>query len=198
MVDVRRVPESDFDVVYSLLCARVGDRDRSLVREWYDAHPELFRAAYHDEDADVDTGAHEVVVGFALGRERRASSVELAGIGVREPHTRRGIGSRLLTAFEDAAADLGFDRVSLGSAGGYVDDFYLANGYEPESILVRLHPEDVPDDVRDLGFDVLRERTDDSVRKFYVAPNGHDPERVDAVREAFGDPDAIYVMEKDL
>ncbi|WP_232688278.1 GNAT family N-acetyltransferase [Halobacterium zhouii] len=188
MVDVRRVPPADFDAVYRLLCERVGDRDEATVREWYDDHPELFVGAYDDGD----------LVGFAAGRERDDASVELAGIAVDDSHTRQGIGSRLLDAFEAAAVDLGYERVSLGSAGGYVDEFYLANGYEPESILVRLHPDDVSEDHRDLGFEILRERMDDGTQKFYVAPGGHDPERVEAVRGAFGDPDAIYIMETHL
>jgi len=203
MVAVRRVPESDFDGVYQLLCERVGDRDRASVRPWYDDHPELFHAAYDDntgggDAADVARESADAadVVGIAIGRERGDDHVELAGIGVHEAYTRRGIGSRLLRAFESAAADAGFERVTLGSAGGYVDEFYRANGYEPESILVRLHPEDVPENVRDIGFDILRERCEGDTRKFYLAPGGYDPERVEAVRVAFGDPQAIYVMEK--
>ena len=188
MVDVHPVPESDAGTVHRKLCERVGHRDEATVCGWYDDHPGLFVGAY-------DGGG---VVGFCAGRARDGPSVELVGIAVDDSHTRRGIGSRLLDAFEDAVASLGHDRVSLGSAGGYVDEFYLANGYEPESILVRLHPDDVPEDHRDLGFEILRERVDDGTQKFYVAPGGHDPERVEAVRGAFGDPDAIYIMEKFL
>lgn len=200
MVAVRRVSESDFDAVYQLLCDRVGDRDRERVRSWYDDHTELFRVA--DDDGSEagqasDSGTPSAgVVGFALGRERSDTHVELAGIAVREAYTRRGIGSRLLDAFEAGATEAGFERVSLGSAGGSVDEFYRANGYEPESILVRLHPTDVPENYRDLGFDVLRERREDGVQKVYLAPGGYDPGRVEAVRVAFGDPQAIYVMEK--
>lgn len=186
MVDVRQALSGEFDAVYRMLRERVGERDRGAVEAWYDEHPELFLGAYAD-------GA---MVGFTTGRARSERTVELVGIAVDDEYTRRGIGSRLLDEFEAAAVELGYDRVSLGSAGGYVDDFYLANDYEPESILVRLHPEDVPEHYCDLGFEILRERDDDGTRKFYVAPCGHDPERVEAVREAFGDPQAIYIVEK--
>ncbi|WP_232701437.1 GNAT family N-acetyltransferase [Halobacterium wangiae] len=186
MVDVRRAPPAEFDALYQMLCQRTGEREEAVVRDWYDTHPELFHGVYAD-------GA---LVGFTAGRARSDTSVELVGIAVDDAYTRQGVGSRLLDAFESAAAELGYDRVSLGSAGGYVDEFYLANGYEPESILVRLHPEDVPENHVDLGFEILRERVDDGTQKFYVAPGGHDPERVQAVREAFGDPQAIYIVEK--
>jgi GNAT superfamily N-acetyltransferase len=188
MVDVRKAPPSDFDAVYRMLCDRTGDRDRDAVEAWYVEHPELFHGAYVDD----------ALVGFTVGRARREDSVELVGIAVDDEYTRRGIGSRLLDAFETAATDLGYERMSLGSAGGYVDEFYLANGYEPESILVRLHPDDVPENYRELGFEILRERVDDGVQKFYVTPGAHNPERVEAVREAFGDPEAIYIVEKYL
>lgn len=193
MVAVDHVPRDDFHAVYRMLCSRVGDRDRDAVQTWFEDTPELFWGAY---DGDSLVGFAAGRTSALAGRPERSDSVELVGIAVDDDYTRRGIGSRLLTAFESAVADLGFQRVSLGSAGGYVDEFYRENGYEPESILVRLHPDDVPDDVHDLGFDILRERRDDGVRKFYVAPGGFDPERVEAVRDAFGDPQAIYIVEK--
>ncbi|MFB6073041.1 MAG: GNAT family N-acetyltransferase [Halobacterium sp.] len=191
MVDVRRVPSTDFEDVYRLLCSRVGERDRDAVTDWYDDYPALFVGAYDDGD----------LVGFALGR-RAHGGAELVGIGVTEAYTRRGIGSRLLDAFEAGAVDLGVDRVSVGSAGGYVDEFYVGNGYRPESILVRTTRDALPADYR-ARFDVLREREDGDAWKVYIAPGGSeddplDRERVERVRRAFDDPDANYVMEKPL
>lgn len=192
MVDIRRVPASDFDTVLQKHHNRIDDRDRDAVESWYRAHPELFLGAYDGDE----------MVGFALGRNREGTSVELVGIAVDDSHTRQGVGSRLLDAFEAAAADLGYDRVSLGSAGGYVDEFYVSNGYQPESILVRTSRSDLPENHRE-RFDVLRERDDDGTWKVYLAPRGSeqrplDHERVELVREAFDDPEAIYIMEKYL
>jgi ribosomal protein S18 acetylase RimI-like enzyme len=187
MVELRQVPVEDFGPVYRMLCERTGERDREAVESWYDEYPELFWGAY-------DQGA---LVGFALGRPRTGSSVELVGIAVDDEYTRRGIGSRLLGDFEGAVADLGYDRVSLGSAGGYVDEFYVSNGYYPESILVRSARDELPEDYLE-RFAVLRERGDDGTWKVYLAPKGCDQERVELVREAFGDPEAIYIMEKYL
>jgi GNAT superfamily N-acetyltransferase len=187
VVSVRPVSEAGFDAVAEMHHACIDDRPRETLRSWYDARPGLFRGAYDRGD----------LVGFALGRHREGDTAELVGIAVEDAYTRQGVGSRLLASFEDAADALGFERVSLGSAGGYVDEFYLANGYEPESVLVRTSPGDLPENYRD-RFDVLRERDDDGTRKVYVAADGYDPGQVEAVREAFDDPEAVYIMEKDL
>lgn len=187
MVEIRRAREAEFETVVRMHHDRVGERDPDVLRSWYDTHPELFRVA-HD-------GA--TLVGFALGRARTESSVELAGIAVNDAYTRRGIGSRLLAAFEGDAAGLGFERVSAGSAGGYVDEFYRENGYAPESILVRTTRADRPADYQN-RFDVLREREEDGSWKVYVEPDGYDPTRIAAVREYFDDPEAIYIVEKYL
>lgn len=187
MVDVRPVGDTAFADVVAMHHDRIDDRDPAVLADWYDTHPDLFLGAFESES----------LVGFALGRARTATSVELVGISVDDEHQRRGIGSRLLTRFEGAAADLGYDRVSVGSAGGYVDEFYLANGYRPESILVRTTRDARPDGYRD-RFDVLRERDDDGTRKVYVDPDGYDPGQVAAVRAFFDDPEAIYIMEKSL
>ncbi|WP_336036992.1 GNAT family N-acetyltransferase [Halobacterium yunchengense] len=192
MVELRRVTADEFDDVLELHHECIDDRDRDVVREWYDEHPALFWGAWDGDD----------LVGFALGRHREAASVELVGIAVRDAYARAGVGSRLLEAFEDAAREYGFERASVGSAGGYVDYFYAANGYRPESIMVRTSREALPENYRE-RFDVRRERSVDGGHKVYLAPGGDadgpvDHDRVERVRAAFDDPDAIYIMEKSL
>lgn len=188
MVEVRQVPKSDIEAVYRMRTDRVGDLPLETVREWHEEMPELFVGAY-------DGGE---LVGICIGREGPGEGVLLDAIAVSPSHVRRGIGSALLDAFEERAASLGYDRVGLGSAGGYVDEFYIANGYEPASVLVRLQSEDVPADYREMGYEIIDERNDDGTRKLYVGVDGYDPEFVEDVRDAFDDPDAIYIMEKRL
>ncbi len=186
MVEVRSIRESDLPA-FRRLHNRYVDRDESLdtVREWYAESPEFLLGAYDGE----------ALVGHALGRPRSAERLELAGISVEESHRRQGIGSALLDAVEDRAVAHGFERVSLGSAGGYVDEFYAANGYRPESVLVRLDADSaMPETVHE----VVAVRTEDGTRKLYVAPGNGGPDHLDAVRGAFDDPEAIYIMAKDL
>ncbi|PSQ19088.1 hypothetical protein BRD00_02245 [Halobacteriales archaeon QS_8_69_26] len=148
VTEYRPVDEADLDE-FRRLHNRYVDRDESpgTVRGWYEDHPELLVGAYRDGD----------LVGHCLGQPGDDGVVELAGIAVENDHQRRGIGTGLLAEFEARAATLGFSRVTLGSAGGYVDRFYRENGYDPESILVRLPPEDVPENYRDLGYEIGKE-----------------------------------------
>ena len=80
--------------------------------------------------------AKKGVLGIAFGWPRQAAMPEkeycLDGIAVTYEYWRRGIGSRLLEAFEKAAAGYGYDKLSVGSAGGFVEKFYLKNGYQPQ------------------------------------------------------------------
>lgn len=186
MVDVRPIEESDIPA-FRRLHNRYVDRDESLetVREWYDEQPDLLIGA--DDDGEL--------VGHALGRPHDEEAVELAGLSVAVSHRRQGVGSELVDAFEEHAADAGFERVTLGSAGGYVDDFYAENGYGPESVLVRL---DADEPRPRATFDVIDERVEGDTRKLYVDPEEGDATHLDAVRDAFDDPEAIYVFTKAL
>ena len=75
------------------------------------------------------------VAGVAFGRLRSIDhpdddSFMLDGIAVRYDYQKQGYG-KLLSAFEKAAADYGAPSVSVGSACGYVERFYIDCGYVP-------------------------------------------------------------------
>lgn len=189
MVEIQTVPNSgleEFRRLHNDYTA--SDESIKTVRSWYQKHPELLVGGY-------DEGT---LVGYCLGRPRSQGDLELSAIAVEESHQRQGIGTELLSTLEDRAMTLGFRRISLGSAGGYVDEFYLANGYEPESVLVRLDPDDVPENYRAMGYDITEERIDNGTKKIYVRVDEYDPEIVTEIRETFDDPEAIYIMAKDI
>lgn len=189
MVDIRPVDESELADFRRLHNTYVG-RNESLetVRQWHREHPELLVGAYDDGQ----------LVGHCLGIPRSGDEVELNGIAVDQSHRRQGIGTALLSAFEDLVASLGFQRVSLGSAGGYVDEFYVQNGYSPDSILVRLDPGEDPPDYTEVGYEIRDERLDGDLKKLYVGTDEYDPGFVEEIQEVFEDPEAIYIMSKKL
>jgi predicted N-acetyltransferase YhbS len=185
--DVRTVPEADLAAFHRLHDEYV-DRDASLatVRAWHDEHPDLLVGAYRDGE----------LVGHAIGRPWEGDVVQLAAIAVVPELRAEGVGTALLEAFHDRARAAGFDRVTLGSAGGYVDEFYHDNGYEATQVLVMFADDAAPEDPVDLA--VTWEPADDGGRKCYVDVDGFEPDTLAAARAAFPDGEAMYVMERAL
>ena len=81
------------------------------------------------------------VIGVAYGWLRKPEfqdddSFALDGIAIRCEYQKKGYGRTLLTAFESSAREYGATEVSLGSAGGYVEKFYMDCGYLPREYKV--------------------------------------------------------------
>ncbi len=116
------------------------------------------------------------VAGVAFGHPDGADGATLEGITVDYAHTAHGLGSLLLARFERAAADAGYRNVNLGSGGGYVEHFYVKNGYQQTEYMIV-----IPDGDRqhlDLdGLTVLRERhwEPNELVLNIAAPHGYSP-----------------------
>ena len=102
------------------------DSDPERLRKFAAEYPKAFLLLIYENE----------VIGAAFGRDRSRQfpdddSFELCGIAVRFDHQRKGYGSMLLREFERAAAEYGKSAVSLGSAEGYAEKFYISCGYFP-------------------------------------------------------------------
>lgn len=189
MVTVTSLPVADLAQVRRLHNRFTASSvSRETVETWYDDAPALFVGAYDDEE----------LVGYCLGRWGDDGGAELEGLGVQPRFRRQGIGSRLVSAFEAQVAESEADRIGVGSAGGYVDRFYVENGYTPDSILVRIDPDCTPDDYGQFDFEVVDERREDGLQKLYVAAEEVNSNVISEVRGTFGDPSAVYLMSKQV
>ena len=79
---------------------------------------------------------HSRVIGVVYGWPRMLDAPEdeaftLDGIAIESDFHRNGYGKILLYAFEKAVREYGFSKVSVGSADGYVEHFYMECGYRP-------------------------------------------------------------------
>ncbi len=128
MAGLRIVPVSaaNSGSFYALLCEYLPGSEPQTVREQARRYPE---AALVLECAGRAAG---VAFGWpGKGENPERKNFQLDGIAVSMPYQRRGLGSRLLRAFEQAAVRYGCNTISLGSAGGAAERFYLKNGYRP-------------------------------------------------------------------
>ncbi|MCH5349266.1 MAG: GNAT family N-acetyltransferase [Oscillospiraceae bacterium] len=111
---------------YSLAAEYLPGSDQSKMRERVKKFPQAFIAAVLGEQ----------VIGVAFGWERKLddptdNSFVLDGITIEEPYQKNGYGKILLKAFGEAAKKYGASVVSVGSAGGYVEKFYIDCGFIP-------------------------------------------------------------------
>lgn len=84
---------------------------------------------------------HGKVIGVCFGWARNLDvredrSFVLDGIAVMSNFQKNGYGKVLLAAFEKAAAGYGYSLISVGSAGGYVEKFYMDCGFIPKEYKV--------------------------------------------------------------
>ena len=70
----------------------------------------------------------DTLVGVCYGMGVDDTHFSLDGITIVQPHNAQGWGGELLAFFERQVAALGYKKISLGSADGYVERFYLKNG----------------------------------------------------------------------
>ena len=71
------------------------------------------------------------LIGVCFGFEIDDENFTLDGIAIIEPYNAKGRGGRLISLFEQNVSALGYKNISLGSADGYVERFYIKNGYTP-------------------------------------------------------------------
>lgn len=188
MTRIRRVEDGEVALARDLH-NRFTAQDKSMeqVRSWYEAVPALF----------LFVVAGDEVIGVSTGRPRGDREASLAGIGIEPDRRGEGIGTRLFERFEDNARESGIERLSVASAGGRVDSFYIDNGFSPEKILV-MDPDEGPENYADTEFDSEWDTNEDGSRKCYVDVTEHDPAFLETVRTEFDDDHAIYIMGKEI
>lgn len=131
MVQLVYLNEENSAGFYSLAAEYLPDSSREKMRERAEIFPKAFIALEHGGE----------VVGVCFGWARKLDAPEdksfvLDGIAVRWDFQKKGYGKILLDAFEKAAAGYGYSLVSVGSAGGYVEKFYMDCGFIPKEYKV--------------------------------------------------------------
>lgn len=114
------------EAFYRFTAEYLPDSEPERMRSFAAEYPKAFLLLLYEGE----------VIGAVFGRDRSRQfseddSFELCGIAVRFDFQRRGFGSMLLCEFEKSAAGYCCPAVSLGSAEGYAERFYIKNGYLP-------------------------------------------------------------------
>jgi GNAT superfamily N-acetyltransferase len=138
------------------------------------------------------------LVGLCIPASGRGREVSISGIAVRHDLWRQHLGTRLLRRFEREARGHGISRISVGSAGGYVERFYLSNGYRPAELYIYLKGDRVPSGAES-GFQVVRtKRRSSGGLQVNVRVRSYDPSIKERAKLAFDAVDVGYVFEERL
>src|SRR5690606_12250743 len=92
--------------------------------------------------------SEEELVGICYGQPSVESTILLQGIAVNldesKGYARKGIGSALISKFENIALLKGYKKIGVGAADdSKVENFYLKNGFNPYELVAKgLHHEE--------------------------------------------------------
>lgn len=155
MISFSTIDDNYREAFYSIMCEYLPGSDTDTVKALEAMWPKAFVCCVKDGQ----------VIGVAYGWQRPDGiSFCLDGIAIVAQFWHMGYGTALLSEFERAVRGYGAMRVSLGSAGGYVEDFYISCGYEPTEY--KIYDEGVIRPVK--AFEGLADYRD------YVRPQGVD------------------------
>lgn len=126
METCRNISEVEYPAFQKILEDYLPDSPIDFVANMYVKYPKAYSGYFIDNQ----------LVGICFGWPRceqvfNDDSFMINGIVVATPFHAAGRGKKLITHFEDNVKELGFDRISVGSAEGYVEKFYMQNGYKP-------------------------------------------------------------------
>ena len=181
------LPTEQYAEAEKFAATYLGESAGDEFRECTETNPELTVACF---------AQGQELIGLCFGHARNASAVGLVGIAMHPDAAAHGKGGELLRFFEQGVLAHGYTTISLGSASGYVERFYLKNGYKPTEYLVYLPAGSRPPLE---GLDVLRVReVDDQVMINIRNESGYQPELKQALVECLGAKRAIYIFEKHI
>ncbi len=133
-MNVRPATEADSREIHRVHVAAVrglppGRQDKAGIERWLAARePEAYARDMDDEYMVVAEEGGTVIGWGAFNADKRA----VTNVFVDPPHHRRGAGTSILRALENAAREAGLRSIHLQAAGTAIE-FYRANGYRTDS-----------------------------------------------------------------
>ena len=156
-------------------------------------YPDLF-VAYRRQGKVIG-----ICYGWPANKQRcEHGTICLQGIAVAEEFAGKEFGSQLLHFFESQVRRRGGRTITLGSAGGYVDHFYLKNGYHPVAFMICIPAERTfPPQLRK-KHGVVSERIDGNLQRLYVNLTSLDNSLRDKLKDDFNAAEVVAIMDKRL
>jgi hypothetical protein len=123
---VKIIPKSDYGTLKLITSEYLSGTDISDLNKMCENFPSAITGYYVDEK----------MIGVCYGFEINYENFALDGIAIIEPYNKSGRGGKLIAFFEQCVSSRGYKFISLGSANGYVERFYIKHGYTPIELKV--------------------------------------------------------------
>ncbi len=138
MEDIKVIPLSGYTQAVQLIDAYLPGNDKTFLHLMYQKYNQLFVGYY------LDNALIGICFGYPFKEQRPEETTRmlLQGIAMIHPYNGAGRGGKLLRFFENQVKQQGEWIISLGSADGYVERFYLKNGYIPIALKIEINPSD--------------------------------------------------------
>lgn len=167
-VEIRCLREDELGAAYDI-------RKHYLDDEPFDRCVSVWRAF-----ADLCVGCFRSgrLIGIAYGYPHWTNPTEviLSGIAITEDFVGQGHGSHLLRFFGQQVVGSEYEAVSVGSAGGYVDHFYMKNGYEPIEFVFWVESDFALSPAMQTNYSIQDEPLEDGTRRLSVRISSLDEE----------------------
>ena len=183
METVKIIPESDYDLLKNIANEYLSDTNIDNICEKYPT-------------AVVGYYINDTLIGVCYGLEIDKENFMLDGIAIVQPYNAKGRGGKLISLFEQCVFDLGYKNISLGSADGYVERFYIKNGYTP--IELKIYVEDDSWKNKHQKYPIAYTQKEGEKTKLVINVTDYYNMNQKEIREYYNGTDSFFVFEKRL
>ncbi|MCL2363031.1 MAG: hypothetical protein FWC71_00020 [Defluviitaleaceae bacterium] len=187
------IPPSDYPRLHAIVAEYLPGTEAAALDKMCADNPFAMVGYYHENECHKSE-----LIGVCYGGAGKDGDFSLDGIAIVHPHNAQGWGGELLAFFEAQVAALGYTSVSLGSADGYVERFYLKNGYTPTELKMYVTADCDPSSAKDASLPVSYTQPEGSRLKLvFSVDNYHEIDKASLCKHYNGS-DAFYVFVKKL
>ena len=188
METIKIIPESDYDAL------------RQIVGEYLPGTKltELDKMCERFPSAVVGYYIGDKMVGVCYGFEIDCENFMLDGIAIVQPHNAAGRGGKLISLFEERVSAMGYKNISLGSADGYVERFYIKNGYSPVELKIYVEGSEWEHKARDYIYPVAYTQQEGERTKLVIKVTDYCRMDKAEIAAYYNGADAFFVFEKSV
>jgi len=182
------IPPKDYPRLREIVAEYLPGTEISALDKMCADNPTTVVGYYHDDE----------LIGVCYGFPTKDRDFSLDGIAIVWDYMKAGRGGELLALFESQVKALGYTSISLGSADGYVERFYLKNGYTPTELKMYVAADYNPLSAQDAPYHITYIQPEgDRLKLVFTVNNYHQTDK-DALCKHYNGSDAFFVFVKHL